>query len=121
MKAIYLTAFLIVLSFWLHAENKPLLESKEEIIRQANLDLEQAMNPPEGELYKIGQKFNIRGTYSFRLTIRDKGNIVSVFVAGQQDGNIPSQNKLKDAVFDFRLSFKMPKNKDYKFDYTFKF
>jgi hypothetical protein len=121
MKIIYITAFLIVTSFWLHAENRPLLESKEEIIRQANLDLGKAMTPPEGVLYQFGQKFNIKGTYTLQLTIRDKGNVVSVFVAEQKDGNIPSQNRLKDAVFAFRLSFKMPKNKDYKFNYTFKF
>lgn len=121
MKIIYITAYLIVTSFWLHAENRPLLESKEMIIQQACLELEKAMTPPGGELYQLGQKFNIKGTYDLQLTIRDKGNVVSVFVAEQKDGNIPSQNRLKDAVFAFRFSFKMPKNKDYKFNYTFKF
>ncbi|HWS00998.1 MAG TPA: hypothetical protein VN249_10310 [Prolixibacteraceae bacterium] len=121
MRIIFLTAFLLLTSFWLHAENRPMLESKEEIIRQAMLDLEQAMNPPEGELYKTGQKFNIKGSYTLQLTIRDKGNVVSVYVVEQKDGNIPSQNILKDAVFDFRLSFRMPKKNDYKFNYTFKF
>lgn len=121
MRIIFITAFLIVMSLWVHAENRPLLESREEIISQAKLELEKAMTPPEGELYQLGQKYNIKGTYNLQLTIRDKGNVVSVFVAEQHEGNIASQNRLKDAVFAFRLSFKMPKNKDYKFNYTFKF
>lgn len=121
MRIIFITAFLVISAFMLKAENRPLLESKEEIIKQATLDLDLAMSPPEGELYRLGQKNKFTGTYTLQLTIRDKGNIVSVFVADQKDGNIPSQNKLKDAVFAFRLSFKMPKNKDYKFNYTFTF
>jgi hypothetical protein len=121
MRIIYIVAFLIASSFVSHAENRPLLESKEEIIKQAILDLDRAMTPPEGELYKIGKKYNFKGTYTLQITIRDKGNVASVFVAEQIDGNIPTQNRLKDAVFTYRLSFKMPKDKDYKFSYTFKF
>jgi hypothetical protein len=44
-----------------------------------------------------------------------------VFVADKKDGNIPSQNRLKDEVLALQFSFKMPKNKDYKFNYIFKF
>ena len=121
MKTIFLTAFLIASTLMLNAENRPLLETKEEIIKQATLDLDNAMTAPEGGLFKFGKKYNIKGTYTFQLTIRDKGDIVSVFVVEQKEGNIAAQNKLKDAVFDYRLSFKMPKNKDYKFNYTFKF
>lgn len=121
MKNILITILLLITVFRLQAENRPLLETKEEILQQASRDLDQAMTGPEGGLYKFGLKNHIKGSYTLQLTIRDKGEIVSVFVVSQQDGNIASQNKLKDAVFDYRLSFKMPKNKDYKFNYTFKF
>ena len=69
----------------------------------------------------FGQKYHITGEYTLQLTIRNKGQVVSVFVADKKDGNIPSQNSLKDKIMDFQFGFKMPKNKDYKFSYTFKF
>ena len=98
-----------------------LIESNEEVIKQAVLELDQAMTPPEGSLYKFGQKYKITGEYTLNITIRNKGEVVTVFVSDKKDWNIPSQNSLKDKVMDFQFSFKMPKNKDYKFSYTFKF
>lgn len=98
-----------------------LIESNEEVIKQAVLELDQAMTPPEGSLYKFGQKYKITGEYTLNITIRNKGEVVTVFISDKKDWNIPSQNSLKDKVMDFQFSFKMPKNKDYKFSYTFKF
>jgi hypothetical protein len=116
---------IISLFFFFHqgllAQDRKLIESKEEIIKQATLELDKAMEAPEGALYKFGQEKKITGEYTLQLTIRDKGNVVSVFVADKKDWNIPSQNSLKDKLLDFRFSFKMPKNKDYKFTYVFKF
>ncbi|MBL7965801.1 MAG: hypothetical protein JNK09_02310 [Prolixibacteraceae bacterium] len=103
------------------AQKPELIESKEEVIKHATLELDQAMASPEGSLYKFAQKYNITGEYTLQLTLRNKGQVVSVFVADKKDGNIPSQNSLKDKILDFQFSFKMPKNKDYKFSYTFKF
>jgi len=121
MKVLTIIILVVSTTFSLKAKEHVLLESKAEIIAQAIKELDNAMKSPEGELYLIGQKFRIKGEYNFQLTIRDKGNVASVFVIDQKDGDIPSQNRLKDAVFAFRLSFKMPKNKDYKFNYIFKF
>jgi hypothetical protein len=112
---------LLFISVALRAEKPVLLELKEEVIKQANAELDQAMASPEGSLYKFGQKNHIKGEYTLQLTIRNKGQVVSVFVADKKDGNIPSQNSLKDQLLNFQFSFKMPKNKDYKFSYTFKF
>jgi len=118
----YLLAMLILISgINLNAQKPELIESKEEVIKLATLELDQAMASPEGSLYKFAQKYNITGEYTLQLTLRNKGQVVSVFVADKKDGNIPSQNSLKDKVLDFQFSFKMPKNKDYKFSYTFKF
>jgi hypothetical protein len=118
----FLILFLFLISPTLLKAQKPeIIESKEEVIKQASLELDLAMTPPEGTLFKFGQKYRITGEYTLDITIRNKGDVVSVFVADKKDGNIPSQNSLKDKILDFKFSFKMPKNKDYKFSYTFKF
>jgi hypothetical protein len=121
MKTIFLTVILLSVSFFLKSQNRVLLESQEEIVAAASAELTLAMSAPDGVLYKFGQENNITGEYNLQLTIRGKGDVVSVFVASKNNGNIPSQNKLKDEIFRFQFSFKMPKNKDYKFNYTFKF
>ena len=120
MKTLFILILLI--SGTVPDAQKPVLhESKDEVIKQATLELDQAMSPPEGALYKFGQKYHISGEYTLDITIRNKGEVVSVFVADKKDGNIPSQNSLKDKIFDFQFSFRMPKNKDFKFSYIFKF
>ena len=105
----------------LKAQKTELIESKEEVIKKATIEFDQAMTPPEGSLYKFGQKYKITGEYTMDITIRNKGEVVTVFISDKKNWNIPSQNSLKDKVMDFQFSFKMPKNKDYKFSYTFKF
>ena len=116
-----LLILLIINTQGLQTQKYELIESREEVIKQAISELETALSPPEGSLYKFGQKHHITGEYTLQITIRNKGQVVSVFVADKKDGNIPSQNSLKDKIFDFQFSFKMPKNKDYTFGYTFKF
>jgi len=121
MKKILIVLLSVVLGINLYAQKPELIEIKEEVIKQANLELDQAMTPPEGALWKFGQKYQITGEYTLQLTLRNKGQVVSVFVADKKDGNIPSQNSLKDKLLEYQFSFKMPKNKDYKITYTFKF
>jgi hypothetical protein len=105
----------------LKAQKPEMIESKAEVVKQATLELDQALTPPEGELYKFAQKYQLSGEYTLDITIRNKGEVISVFVADKKDCNIPSQNSLKDKIMNFQFGFKMPKNKDYKFSYTFKF
>jgi len=121
MKKLIVILFILLSCTTMKAQKPELIESKDEVIKQATLELDQAMTPPEGALYKFGQKYHLTGEYTLDITIRNKGEVVSVFVADKKNGNIPSQNSLKDKVMDFQFSFKMPKNKDYKFSYTFKF
>jgi len=121
MKVLFISLLVLTSVICLKAQKPEIIESKEEVIKQATLELDQALTPPEGALYKFVQKNNITGEYTLQITIRNKGQVVSVFVADKKDGNIPSQNALKDKLLDFQFSFKMPKNKDYKFNYTFKF
>jgi hypothetical protein len=121
MKTAMIVLLFLTSGTCLMAQKPELIELKEEVIKQATSELDQAMASPEGSLYKFSQKYNITGEYTLQLTLRNKGQVVSVFVADKKDGNIPSQNSLKDKILDFQFSFKMPKNKDYKFNYTFKF
>ena len=121
MKTALLFLLFLTSGIYLRAQKPELIELKDEVIKLATHELDRAMASPEGALYKFGQKYNITGEYTLQLTLRNKGQVVSVFVADKKDGNIPSQNALKDKVLDFQFSFKMPKNKDYKFNYTFKF
>ena len=117
-----ITLIFFVLGLFNSQAQKPeLIESKDEVIKQATMELDQAMTSPDGALYKFGQKYHLTGEYTLDITIRNKGEVVTVFISDKKDGNIPSQNSLKDKVMDFRFSFKMPKNKDYKFSYIFKF
>lgn len=120
MKTIF-TSILLVVALATYAQKTELLELTDDVVKQASLELEQAMSSPDGSLYKFSQKYHITGEYTMLLTLRNKGQVVSVYVEDKKDGNIPSQNSLKDKLLDFQFSFKMPKNKDYKFSYTFKF
>lgn len=120
MKTLLTAAFFLV-CIALQAQKPEMLEATEDVTKQAIAELQQAMSLPEGLLYKFGQKYHISGEYTMLLTLRNKGQVVSVFVQDKKDGNIPSQNKLKDKLLDFQFSFKMQKNKDYKLSYTFNF
>ncbi len=109
------------LSFCSIAQKKVLIESKEEIIEQATKELTAAMQPPEGSLYLWKVENNIKGEYIIDITIREKGDIASVFMAGSDGNDIKMQNMVKDKIRLFEFSFKMPKGKNYKFQYIFKF
>jgi hypothetical protein len=103
------------------AQKKVLIESNDEIISQASKELTEAMKPPEGSLYLWKVENNIKGEYIIDITIREKGDIASVFMAGSNGADIEMQNRVKDKVRLFEFNFKMPKGKLYKFQYLFKF
>ncbi|MCD4664884.1 MAG: hypothetical protein K8R68_06395 [Bacteroidales bacterium] len=103
------------------SQKKVILEVKSEVIEAATKELDQAMQPPEGELYLFKTENNIYGEYILDITIHEKGKVATVFAAGKKGGTIKSQNRLKDFIKDYRFNFKMPKGKDYKFQYIFKF
>ncbi|MCD4735341.1 MAG: hypothetical protein K8R53_04825 [Bacteroidales bacterium] len=119
--SIILLMLISVSGFSQKKNKKPYFENRDKIISTAILELDYAMRGPEGELYLFAEEFYITGEYTFDISIREKGTVASVFVAGREGGNIPSQNKLKDRIKDFRFNFKMPKGKSFKFQYIFKF
>jgi hypothetical protein len=110
--------FLTIATF---AQKKVLIESKEDIIEEATKELTAAMQPPEGSLHRWKVENHIKGEYMIDITIREKGDIASVFVAGSEDSDIKMQNQVKDKIRLFEFNFKVPKGKTYKFQYIFKF
>ncbi len=121
MKNFVIISILIFSSLLSAAQKKELIESNDEIIREARVELDSAMKAPEGVIYLFGQKHDIHGNYTIDITIREKGEVASVFTVGNTNGTISSQNILKDYIQNFKFNFKMPKGKRYKFEFVFKF
>jgi hypothetical protein len=101
------------------SQKKVLIENKDQIIEQARLEIEQALTPPEGPIYLFVQEHSIKGEYTYDITIREKGDVATVFSVGNMNGTIEGQNKLKDFLLNFEFSFKVPKGKYYKFRHIF--
>lgn len=103
------------------SEKWPRISDQDEIIKTARAELDTALMAPEGELYLFATENNIQGTYIFKISIREKGRVASVNIVERKQGEIKDQNRLKDAVMDYRFGFKMPKGRIYKFEYEFSF
>jgi hypothetical protein len=99
-------------------QKKVLIEQYDAVVETAKAELDLSNQGPEGELYLLKQKYDLKGTYTLVLQIHEKGNVASVFVKEKQNHDIRSQNMVKDFLKDFEFHFKMPKGKDYKFEYT---
>ena len=115
---------LIILMFGslaVSAQKKPLIEDRDKVAKRASETFKASMEAPEGELYVFGKENNITGSYDFKITLGDKGKVVSIFVLNRKGGSIKMQNMVKDAVKETRFDFKLPKNKDYSITYKFNF
>ena len=121
MKTIIPLILALLLGYSMQAQKKPLVESKKEVETLASKEFDMAMTPPEGSLYLFGLENSIKGEYTFKVTLGDRGKVVSIFVVSKEGGDIPSQNKVKDAVRAFKFNFKLPKDKNFSFEYKFKF
>ncbi len=93
----------------------------EEYIRMASAELD--ISCQTGLIHEYVLESGTKGTYTFEITIKGKGQIVSMNIKERsEDGTIAYQNALKDFVMKkVKLSFKIPKERYYKFDYTFSF
>jgi len=120
MRTILLISMLVVTAFTF-GQKKPFIEDYNKVVAAAKLELEQAVLAPEGTLYLFQQETGISGSYSFDITLHEKGKVATVFVTGNEGGTIKFQNQLKDFVKEMKFNFKMPKGKDYKFNYEFNF
>lgn len=118
---LFIVLIAVTLASFTLPEKKLLIESGEKVEAAAKKEFNQSMKGPEGLLYLFALENHIKGTYHFKVTLGDRGKVISIFVISREGGDIPSQNKVKDAVKAFRFNFKLPKNKDYSFEHTFKF
>lgn len=110
-------AFLVMSS----TAQSELLIQPEDVIAEATRQLENAMQT-EGIIKTWASEKAITGTYEYELTIGKAARIVSVRILSSKEGNIPSQNAVKDFLIDkFRFEMKIPKDKKYKLNYTFSF
>lgn len=98
---------------------KTLLTELSDVAAQAKTELDASMK--SGELKEFGVKNNMKGEYIFDITIHERGKVLSVFAVSNDSDNIKSQNLLKDFIRTIVFSFKMPKKKNYKFQYVFQF
>lgn len=97
---------------------KKFYENEEEVIEAAYLALENSIK--EGDFDKFIEKYEIKGSFTFDITIKGKGEVASL-MAVDREGEVMDQNRLKDYLMGYRFPFKMPKHKSYKFQYQFKF
>lgn len=118
IKKALLCVAIVLVSMHVEAQ-KTTISDQDEIIKTAAGVFEQSMK--DGSLYELGQEHQVTGAYIFDITIRNKGEVASVFVVENEGGTIPFQNMVKDHVKNMKMGFKMPKNKNYKFRYKFDF
>lgn len=97
------------------AQKVPYLQEQEEVVQHAKAFLDEQMT---ADLLQWAQKYGVSGNFLLDITVRNKGEVATVFVA-RASGELKSQNALKDYVFDLKFPFKLPKGKSFKFSYEF--
>lgn len=111
---------LLLLGSMVFAQKPTLVTSKADVEEKAKAELD--LSAKEGDIKEFVVENNIKGEYYFDLTVGDKKRIVTVFAIGNDSDNIKSQNALRDFMKEFTFStIKVPKDKRYKFEYTFFF
>lgn len=113
-------AMVLIFSITQIKAQKVLISNPDEITAAAVSEFDLAMQA-EGVLHKLKEKHQLKGNYIFDIIIKEKGQVVSVFVVENEGGTLDFQHLLKDEVLAMKLGFKMPKGKRYKFTYKFNF
>lgn len=121
MKKLLLLISISFISFHIFSQKVPTLSDKNEIIEAAKKEFETSMQE-EGVLKLYATEHNIKGEYYFDITVGDKKRVVTVFAIGNDSDDIKAQNSLKDFLKAYEFSsFKVPKDKRYKYEQTFYF
>lgn len=115
---------LIVLSMALTtnlmAQKKPFYNTEEEVVEAAYKQLDFSMK--EGALKEWAEDFKPKGSYTMDIAIIHKGTVVTIRpVERSEDGDIRTQNALKNYMKNYRFPFKMSKTKSTQITYEFKF
>ncbi len=97
---------------------RPFVESNEEFTELATKNLNDLVQD-EKFLKKMDKK-DVHGSYTYQITVGDKGKITSMRSLERSEGaNINGQNTLNDLVKKHKFDFKIPKGNFYNFQYTF--
>lgn len=117
-----LLIFLLMLGFYgisLTANGqKPFYKDQSEIEVAATTELDVLMKD-EKVLKEIAKK-DIRGSYTYKITVNDKSQIASMqFLEKSEDASINGQNHFNYLVRQHKFNFKIPKGNYYTFQYQF--
>ncbi len=73
-----------------------------------------AAEKARGKLAELASELGLRGSFTFDLTVGDKGTVVTLFPVEWTIDDIPARNKIKARLMDLRFDFKTPKGKRFK-------
>ncbi|HEY0979212.1 MAG TPA: hypothetical protein VGE21_17195 [Flavobacteriales bacterium] len=73
-----------------------------------------AADKASGELAELARKLGLRGSFTFDLTVGDKGRTVTVFPIESTIENVEHRNRLKDQLLATGFPFKLNKKKRFK-------
>ena len=113
-------AVCLLISLQFACSSKPFYDTQDKVVEAAYNSLNQEME--SGSLKEWATARGMKGSYTFKLTIGGKGDVVTVSTLERsEDAEVMQQNDLKNYVKTMRFQFKMPKSRTYQFPYEFKF
>lgn len=74
-----------------------------------------------GRLAELAVALGLRGSFTFDLTVGDKGEAETVFPIASTIERVEDRNRLKDLLKSMRFGCKLPKNKRFKVRETLDF
>jgi hypothetical protein len=117
---IYLTIGMALFFAYESTAQKTLIHEHNKVAEQAKHEIDSLMMPGTKFQMKAAE-LKIKGEYIMDITVAGKGKILSVFMVASDSEEMKMQNMAKDLVRTIEFGFKVPKDKTYKFQYTFNF
>lgn len=90
-----------------NAQRRPEVRAQEEVDERVALAL--TTDRTEGKLGELANEFNLHGSFTFDLTVNDKGRTETVFAVGGSIENVADRNRLKQHLMALHFDFKLPK------------
>lgn len=98
---------------------RPELNTQADVEKQVHDRL--TADKAHGELAELAAALGLRGSFTFDLTVGDKGEAETVFPVSGTIEDVEARNRLKDQLKSMRFGFKLPKNKRFKVRETLEF
>lgn len=118
MKFAFTSLLIILFSFSVFAQKK-YIKNEEQAQEYINTELDNFMQSED--ITKFKEKNKITGTYKFEFVLYKNGKVESVNIVERKEGDIPSQNAVRNLVRSLKFKIKMPKEHRFKVVYTFNF